>query len=199
MELTQTRIVKVTAILLLLAVITQALYTALAIFAPETNRQILWGVEGLVFVLIAAFAGSALVTAKRHTLGFAAIAFCAVLNLVQVGVGVTQFGPFRAVAASNAELAGYAGAVVSLSYFLYNAAKILLSLAAIEFGMSKVRNGGRVLGSLTALAGSVAFVANTIVMMFGHDGFFPKPIAGGTGVLATLLLAICLLSISRED
>ena len=198
MEFTQSRTVKTVAILLLLAAISQPIYTALYLGAPDVDRQFLWGLEGLLFVLLAAFSGSALVMAKRYTLGFSAIAFCAVLNVVQVGVGLTQFGPFREAAELNPDLSGVAFSVVAFSFFGYNAAKILLGLAAIVFGMAKMKQGGKALGGLTALVGVVAFVANTLVMMFGLQGFLPSPVAGGSGVVATLLLAICLFSISDE-
>ncbi|MEL6857603.1 MAG: thiamine biosynthesis protein ThiC [Pseudomonadota bacterium] len=198
MELTQSSTVKIVAGLLLLVAISQPIYTALYLGAPEIDRQFLWGIEGLLFVLLAAFAGSALVMAKRFTLGFSAIAFCAVLNVVQVGVGLTQFGPFRAAAEVNADLGDVAFSVVAFSFFGYNAAKILLGLAAIVFGMAKLKQGGKALGGLTVLVGAVAFVANTLVMMFGLQGFLPPPIAGGSGVAATLLLAICLFGVSEE-
>lgn len=199
MDLSHSRTVKILAILLLLAAVTQPIYTALYLGAPEVDRQFLWGFEGLLFVVTAAFAGSALVMAKRYTLGFSAIAFAAVLNVVQVGVGLTQFGPFREAAEANPELGGVAFAVVAYSFFGYNAAKILLGLAALEFGMAKMKAGGKALGGLTALVGAVAFAANTLVMMFGLNGFVPSPIAGGSGVLATLLLALCLFGVSGES
>ena len=199
MELTQNRTVKIVAGLLLLAAISQPIYTALYLRAPDIDRQILWGLEGLIFVLLAAFAGSALVMAKRYTLGFSAIAFCAVLNVVQVGVGLTQFGPFRAAAEANADLGDVAFSVVAFSFFGYNAAKILLGLAAVVFGMAKMNTGSKALGGATMLVGAVAFVANTLVMMFGLNGFFPSPIAGGSGVVATLLLSLCLFSVSEEE
>ncbi|MCR9270265.1 MAG: hypothetical protein NXH72_09785 [Hyphomonadaceae bacterium] len=198
MDLSQNATVKTVAILLLLAAITQPIYTALYLGAPEIDRQFLWGIEGLIFVLLAAFAGSALVMAKRDTLGFSAIAFAGVLNVVQVGVGLTQFSPFRAAAEANPELEGVAFSVVAFSFFGYNAAKILLGLAALAFGMARMKAGGKLLGGLTALVGAVAFVANTLVMMFGLEGFLPPPVAGGSGVLATLLLAICLFGRTNE-
>lgn len=199
MEFTQSRTVRIIAILLLLVAISQPIYTALYIGAPEIDRRFLWGLEGLLFVLLAAFAGSALVMAKRYTLGFSAIAFSAVLNVVQVGVGLTQFGPFRAAAESNADLSDVASSVVAFSFFGYNAAKILLGLAAMVFGMARMSEGNKILGGATVLVGAVAFVANTLVMMFGLQGFLPSPVAGGSGVLATLLLAVCLFSISGDD
>lgn len=199
MELSQSQTVKAVAILLLLAAVSQPIYTALYLWAPEIDRQILWGLEGVIFTVLAAFAGSALVMAKRYTLGFSAIAFSAVLNVVQVGVGLTQFGPFREAATANDELGGIAYSVVAFSFFGYNAAKILLGLAAVEFGLAKVKNGGKVLGGAAVLFGVIAFVANTIVVMIGREGFLPPPVAGGTGVIATLLLAIILLGVNSED
>jgi len=198
MELTHSQTVKSVAILLCLAAISQPIYTALYLGAPEVNRQFLWGLEGLLFVLLTALAGSALVTAKRYSLGFSAIAFSAVLNVIQVGVGLTQFGPFRAATEANPDFSGVAGSVVAFSFFGYNAAKILLGLAAIIFGMAKLKSGGKILGGATVAIGAVAFIANTLVMMFGLNGFLPSPIAGGSGVVATLLLALCLFSLSRE-
>ncbi len=199
MELSHSRTIRIIAVLLLLAAISQPIYTALYIGAPDVNRQFLWGLEGLLFVLLAAFAGSALVMAKRYTLGFSAIAFAAVLNVVQVGVGLTQFGPFGAAAESNPDLAGVAASVVAFSFFGYNAAKILLGLAAVDFGVAKMSQGSRALGGLTVLAGAAAFAANTLVMMFGLQGFLPSPVAGASGVLATLLLAACLFSLKSEE
>ena len=75
MELTQAKTIKIVAALLLLSAITQPIFTALFLGAPDfASRQVIWGLEGLVFVFLAAFAGSALVMAKRYTLGFSAIA-----------------------------------------------------------------------------------------------------------------------------
>lgn len=198
MDLSQNQTVKGVAALLLLAAVSQPIYTVLYMYAPDVDRHFLWGLEGFLFVLLAAFAGSALVMAQRLTLGYSAIAFAAVLNVVQVGVGLTQFGPFGQAAAADPELGVLAGAVVAYSFFGYNAAKILLALAAVVFGLAKVKDGGKVLGGVTVVVGVVAFAANTMVMMFGRDGFVPSPLAGGSGVLATVLLAICLLRYRDE-
>ncbi|MEL6259167.1 MAG: thiamine biosynthesis protein ThiC [Pseudomonadota bacterium] len=198
MEFTQSQTNKTLAVLLLLTALSQPIYTALYLGAPEFDRQFLWGLEGLLFVLLAAFAGSALVMAKRYTLGFSALAFASVLNVVQVGVGLTQFDPFRVAAEANPEFTGIALSVVAFSFFGYNAAKILLGLAAIVFGRGKMKAGGNVLGGLTVLAGGLAFVTNTYVMMFGRDGGPLSLSAGAIGVIATLLLALCLFSV-RDD
>jgi len=199
MEFTFKRTVQITAILLITAVVTQAVYTVLYIAEADVPRQFLWGLEGLIFVLLAAFAGSAMVQLKRYSLGFSAIAFSAVLNVVQVGVGLTLFGPFREVAGAVEAFAPVAGAIVGFAFMLYNAAKILLGLAALVFGMAKMNAGGKALGGLTVGVGVIAMVSNTLSMAAGREVLGELPLAGGSGVLATLLLALCLLGVEKED
>ncbi len=196
MEFTLKRTVQVTAFLLILAAVTQAIYTALYIAEADVPRQLLWGLEGLIFAILAAFAGSALVQAKRYTLGFSAIAFSAALNVVQVGVGLTMFGPFREVANEVEAFAPAAGAVVAFSFMVYNAAKVLLGLAAVVFGMAKMNAGGKALGGITVLVGVIAMVTNAIVMAFGRIEAVPS---GAAGVIATILLALCLSSALKDD
>lgn len=196
MEFTQKQNTQLLSALLFLAVITQALYTALYLASVDVPRQWLWGVEGLVFVLLAAVAGSALVGAKKYALGFSAIFASAILNVIQVGVGLTQFGPFREAAQSVEAIAPVAGSVVAFSFFVYNAAKVLLGLSAVVFGAAAIQAGAKWLGRLTVLLGIVALVANTIVMMFGRIESVPS---GATGVVATLLLAVCVLKLRSED
>ena len=82
---------------------------------------------------------------------------------------------------------------------IYNAAKILLGLAALVFGMAKMNEGSRTLGGLTAAIGVVAILANAIMIVFGRDSFLPSPVAGASGVVATVLLALCLINITRDD
>ena len=203
MELTQNRTVKILALFLLLASISQPIYTALYLHAPTFDRQFLWGLEALLFVLMAAIAGSALVMAKRYTLGFSAIAFSAVFNVIQVGIGLTQFGPVREAVQSNAEIGGVMSAVFAFSFFGYNAAKILLGLATVVFGMALLGTDNKglkkTLGGAAILIGLLALVTNALVMMFGTQGFVPRSLAGGSGVAATLLLAFCLFSLKYED
>jgi len=194
MKITFTHTVKTTAYLLLALAITQILYTALYIAEMNVPRQLLWGLEALLFTLLVAFSGAAMVQAKDHHLGWSAIAFSAVLNVVQVSVGLTMFGPFRQAASQNEALAPMAGAVVAFSFMVYYAAKLLLGLAALIFGMAKMNSGAKTLGGLTAAAGTVAILANAIIITFGRDAFLPSPVAGGSGVIATLLLAFCLAS-----
>lgn len=204
MEFTHQRTVTVVAILLIIAALSQSIYTALYI-ASQSNpdivipRQLLWGSEGVLFAILAAFAGSAMVKSKGLTLAFSAIAFSAALNVVQVAVGVTLFGPFGEAAGEAPALAPAAGAIVDYSFFVYNAAKLMLGLAALVAGMSAMARGGKLLGGLTALVGGAAILANGGKLMAGGDLIAGVPLAGGTGVLATLLLALCLLGAAKDD
>jgi hypothetical protein len=185
------------AALVLAVAITQALYTALSMAGADVPRQLLWGGEALLFALLAAYAGAALAQARALHLGFAAILAAAILNVVQVGVGLTLFAPFGEAARAVPELAPAAAGIVAYSFMVYNAAKVLLALALIVFARARLSSGGKALGGLGLIMGAVAFVANTLSMALGRD-FTDLPVAGGSGVIATILLAALLFTLPRE-
>lgn len=195
MEFSFSRTAQATALLLLLAASTQAVYTALYLSESAVPRQLLWGTEGLLFVFMAAFAGSAMVQARRNHLAWAAITAAAVLNVVQVGVGLTMFGPFSAAAGEVEALTPAARSIVAFSFMVYNAAKVLLALALIVLGLAKLGGGAKVLGGLSVPVGIVALVSNAASMAAGRTVFGDLPLAGGSGVLATVLLAVCLFNV----
>lgn len=199
MPTTNQRTVTIVAALLLVATITQSIYTALFLTMPELSRAPLWGIEGIVFTLMAAFAGAALAQAKRLHLGWSAIAAAAVLNVVQVSVGLTMFGPFGDAAKADPAFAPLIGAVVAFSFMMYNAAKVLLALAAVVFGLARMSAGGKALGGLTAAVGVVALGANALSLAAGRDVLGDLPLAGGSGVLATLLLAVSLFTLPADE
>ena len=199
MEFTFKRNVQIVTYLLLVLVVTQAVYTALFTLKIAGPRPLLWGLEGVLFTFLAAFAGAALVQARNYHLGWSAIAFSAVLNIVQVSIGLKLFGPFGGAAQQVEAMAPLIGAVVAFSFMIYNTAKVLLGLAALVFGMAKMNAGSKTLGGLTAGVGVVAIVANAIIIIFGRESFLPPPVAGAAGVVATVLLALCLINIARED
>jgi hypothetical protein len=199
MEFTFKRTAQITAALLLIAAVTQAVYTALYVAEADVPRQLLWGSESVLFVLMAAFAGSAMVQTNKLHLGWAAIAMASVLNVVQVGIGLTQFGPFFEAAGNVEGLEPAAMSVVAYSFMVYNGAKALLALAAIVFGMAALNAGSKALGGVTALVGAVAFIANNLSMAMGRDFSGELPIAGGSGVLATILLALVLFGQDNDE
>ncbi|MEL7297489.1 MAG: thiamine biosynthesis protein ThiC, partial [Pseudomonadota bacterium] len=68
---------------------------------------------------------------------------------------------------------------------------------ALLFGRYKARtsNGaGKILGTVTLSVGAIAILSNTAVTALGRGSLIPSPIAGDSGVVATLLLALCLSS-----
>ena len=199
MEFTFKRNVRIVTCLLLALVVTQAVYTALFTMDIAGPRPLLWGLEGVLFTILAAFAGAALVQAGNHHLGWSAIAFSALLNFVQVSIGLKLFGPFGGAAQQVEAMGPLIGAVVAFSFMIYNAAKVLLGLAALVFGMAKMNAGSKTLGGLTAAVGVIAILANAIMIIFGRDSFLPSPVAGASGVIATVLLALCLINIARDD
>ena len=119
MELNFRQTAQLTGVLLLLAALTQIIYTVLHSSGADVPRQLLWGSEGVLFVIMAALAGSALVQSSAQQLAWSAITAAAVLNVVQVGVGLTLFAPFFKAAGSVEALAPVAGAIVALQLFLY--------------------------------------------------------------------------------
>ena len=199
MEFTNKRTMLITASLLLVLALTQAVFTALYSAEISFSRQYAWGLEAVVFTLLVAFAGSAMVQAQNAQLGWSAITFSAILNIVQVSIGLTLFSTFGKVAGAVEGAQPLIGGVVSLSFMIYYAAKLLLGLAALVFGLSFIAKGGKAIGGLTALAGGVAMFANAILIIFGRDGFMPSGVAGASGMIATLLLAICLISLNRKQ
>ena len=203
MEFTHSRTIKFIGGFLLLAAITQVVYTILWQYAKDVPRLWLWSVEAFLFVMLLPFAGSALAKTKHFALAFSAIAFSAVLNVIQVGVGLTQFGPGRAASKLNPDTEGFWTAIYHFSFFGYNAAKMLLAFAAVIFGLAMINAGEKALnkplGLLAVVIGVVAFIANAGVMMFGMDWLIPRPLAGGTGVAVAFILGISLLYIDLED
>ncbi len=196
MEFTFKRTATIVAALLLIAAMTQAVYTALYIAKVDVPRQLLWGGEALLFTVLAAFAGSALAQAKRLHLVWAAITAAAVLNVVQVGVGLTMFGTFREASTAVPDISPATAGVVAFSFMVYNAAKVLLALALIAGSLHK----GKALGVVGAVIGLFALVTNTASMAAGRGVFGPDlPLAGGSGVLATVLLAVCLFSLAPDE
>jgi len=199
MEFTVKRTAQITGVLLLAAAISQAIYTALYLSEADVPRQLLWGTEGILFVIMAAFAGSALAQSDRHHLAWAAITAAALLNVVQVGVGLTMFGPFFEASGAVDGMAPAARAVVAFSFMLYNAAKVLLALALLVFGLARLDAGSQLLGGASALVALIALAGNAASMAAGRDVFGDLPLAGGSGVIATALLAVCLLTWPADE
>ena len=97
-------------------------------------------------------------------------------------MGLTMFGPFFEAVGEVEGLTPAARSVVAFSFMVYNAAKVLLALALIVFGLARVKTGSSLLGGSAALIGLIALFANTASMAAGRDVFGELPLAGGSGV-----------------
>ena len=69
MEFTLKRNVQIVTYLLIVLVVTQAVFSVLFNAGIAGPRPFLWGLEAVLFTILAAFAGAALVQAKNYLLG----------------------------------------------------------------------------------------------------------------------------------
>ena len=181
---------RIAVITLIGTVVTQLVYIGISSSGGEVNRDIIWGVEVVLFAVIAV-AGFALIAA-RPIMG-AALGTFGLLNTIQAGVGLVMFGPLFE---GGEALAPFAGAVLAVAFLLYFAAKLAIGLGALIAGLLAFRyttGASKALGGLAALAGIVAAVLNAAAIFPATDLTYP---AGGAGTLATLLLALILVPVT---
>jgi len=183
-----TKSLRIVPILLISLVVTQIVYVVLSGNGFDINRAVLWSTEAVACLAITVLALAALAPNTPLALAWAAIAISGILNIVQLGMGLTMFGP---LSEAGEVMAPAYKAIVAGAFFLYFAGKLLFGFAAIIVGASMLRAGGvaRVTGALAALAGLSAIVVNLGGMAAGMELAFP---AGATGTAATLLLAVAL-------
>ena len=194
MEVTTHHTAQAAGILLVASAATQIIYTALYVTETDVPRQMLWGLESVLFTLIAALAGALLGQVKRYHLAWSAIIAASLLNVVQVSVGLTMFNPFFEYAGNVEGFSPAANAVVEFSFMVYNSAKALLALALVVFSLG----AGGVYGKIGASVGAVAMFSNLLSMAAGTDIFGELPVAGSSGVAATLLLGVHLLRAAED-
>ena len=166
---------QITAIALLVTVATQVLYITLG--SPETpvNRDVVWGLEVVAFLVVAIF-GLALVPARP--VAGAAVAIGGVLNVVQAGMGLVMFGP---LGEAGEAMAPAMQAVLSMAFLMYFAGKAAFALAALIIGIDLWRAAigpVRILGLLAGLTGLIGLAINVLAMVTGMQFTFP---AGGGG------------------
>lgn len=196
MEFTPHRSAQIVAVALISMVVTQIVYFALYSQGLDIERSIIWTVEAVAFLAMAVFASVQLARGRDLTAAWAAIAVGGVLNAIQVGMGLTMFGP---VSDAGEAMAPAYEAIVAGAFFLYFAGKFLFGFAAVLIGLGAVRCGnglGKAIGWLAVLAGGAAVLANTGAMAQGMDLLLP---AGATGTLATLLLALAIIVTGRLE
>ncbi len=187
------RAAQVAAIALIVTVVTQITYVTLGNLRIEPNRQVIWSIEVLAFLIIS-ICGLALLPANPLVGG--AMATGGVLNTIQAGMGLVMFGP---LADAGAVFGPVFGAVLAMAFLLYFAGKMAFSVAAIVagLGLRGDENGAtRIVGVIAALAGLAAVALNAAAIALEAD---LTQLAGGAGTLATLMLALALVPAVRDS
>ena len=181
------------AVAMIVVVITQIAYLTLK--GDIITGRMIWSVEALAFSSIAVLALLRLaesgVSRFTSSLAWASLSLFGVVNLVQVGIGLTMFGPLG----DAGDLLGpVMGAVLAFAFFLYFTGKLFVGAAAIAIGMPllKISNGStKLMGGFCALIGLVAIGLNATGMVIGME---LVTAAGAAGTAATLFVAIALLT-----
>ncbi|MXO95385.1 hypothetical protein GRI34_03000 [Erythrobacter aquimaris] len=180
---------------LLLTVASQVFYiTVVSGSENEMLRPLTWFTELFAFSAVSIFALALAARRPDQSPLWAAIAVSGMLNLLQVGMGLSMFAP--AMEASESEPQLFA-AILAGAFFLYFLAKLILGAVAIALGSGIWRSGpvwAKGLGVLTALAGLGAIGLNLLAMVDAKAWTFP---AGGVGTVATALVALSLLWAER--
>lgn len=189
-----TRPLSIIPVLLVTIVLTQILYIVKSTYKIDIPSTAVWSLEAVAFLAITVLALVAMLQKGSLTLAFAAIAMGSLLNVLQVGMGLTMFAP---LSDAGDALAPVYEVVVAAAFFLYFAGKLLFGFAAIVAGMTLLRGTGsaRVVAVLAAVAGLAAILVNLGGIVVGMPWLYA---AGAAGTLATLLLAVA-LKMHRQD
>ena len=182
------------AIAMLAAVATQLFYVGVVSPADDALlRKINWVSEMALYSLIAAGALS-LMARGTMPLVWSAIAIAGLVNVVQVGVGLSQFGP-----AGEASDPKVFESVLGGAFFLYFHGKAMIGMAAIGAGLAAWADGthlAKAFGAGCILSGLAAAVLNLLGMANGMALVFA---AGAAGTAATAFLALTVLLTRRES
>lgn len=189
MEFSTRRAAQITAVALISLVMTQIIYIVLYDSGVDINRTVIWTAEAVAFLAITVFGLVPAVRGERFSAAWIAIAAGGLLNVVQVGTGITMFPPLME---AGEALEPVFMAVLAGAFFLYFTGKVLFGFAALILGLASFREGrggGKWFGLLAALAGVAAIGLNIAAIMIGREGTFA---AGAAGTAASLLLALLL-------
>lgn len=189
-----TRPLSIIPVLLVTIVLTQILYIVKSTYKIDIPSTAVWSLEAVAFLAITVLALVAMLQKGSLALAFAAIAMGSLLNVLQVGMGLTMFAP---LSDAGEALAPVYEVVVAAAFFLYFAGKLLFGFAAVVAGMTLLRGTGsaRVVAVLAAVAGLAAILVNLGGIVVGMPWLYA---AGAAGTLATLLLAVA-LKMHRQD
>lgn len=189
MTFTPRRAAIIVAAALLATVATQLFY--ISVVSPTDDallRKITWISEMALYSMVSV-AALALTGRGTMPLVWSAVALAGMVNVLQVGIGLAEFGP-----AGKASDPNVMASVLGGAFFLFFHGKAMIGLAAIGAGVSLFashRLWHKCLGGLAVAAGTGAGVLNLLGMANGMDWVFP---AGAAGTAATALLAAAILA-----
>lgn len=179
----------VVAIALLATVATQLFY--IGVVSPTDDallRKITWVSEMAVYSLLT-IAALALIARGTMPLVWSAIALAGMVNILQVGIGLAEFGP-----AGEATDPKVFASVLGGAFFLYFHGKAMIGMAAIGAGLVAWGRGtapAQGLGALSIISGAAAVGLNLLGMADGMAWVFP---AGAAGTAAAALLGVTMLT-----
>lgn len=195
MELTQTRAAKLTALAMIIVVVTQIAYVTIK--GDVITGPMIWTVEALSFLTIMTLALIPLARGSVAPLAWAALAGFGLFNVLQTGAGLAVFGPLQDAGEAAAPVFG---AVLAGAFFFYFAGKVLVGVAAMALGTVLTKSGGapaKAVGWLSLIAGLAALATNAAGLFKGME---IVQIAGAAGTAATLFAAIAILMLAgRSD
>ncbi|RJY09931.1 hypothetical protein [Aurantiacibacter aquimixticola] len=195
MTQTSSRIAPITiafiAIALFTVVVTQVLYISLGVSGTPAATM-LWQVEAVAFLAIALFGFAWL----RWPLVAAGLVIGGTLNVLQIGIGLTMFGP---LGGAGETLGPVMGAVLAFAFFLYHTGKIAFGVAGAALGaraLAGATGWPKIAGVLAGLTGLAAVLTNLWAIFAGREAMF---IAGAAGTTATVFLALAMGALRPTD
>ncbi|MBX7457658.1 hypothetical protein K3152_05310 [Qipengyuania sp. 1NDH17] len=178
------------AAVLLITVASQVFYiTVVSGSANEALRPLTWFTELFAFTASAVFALALATRRPSQGVIWATIAIAGLVNIIQVGMGLSMFGP--AMEASDAVPQLFA-AVLAGAFFFYFLAKLLLGVAAILLGLHAVLSSGTLAkgaGGIAVLAGASSVILALLAMVDAESWRFA---AGAAGTAATAFVGLLL-------
>ena len=195
--MTDRGLIKGLAAVLLVTVASQIFYITVVSGSPnEMLRPATWFTELFAFAASVIFALALAARRPVQAAAWSIIALAGILNVIQVGMGLSMFAP--AMEAQEAVPQLFL-AILAGAFFFYFFAKLLLGVATIMLGFQAVRAVGlvsRASGGFAIAAGLAAIVLSFLAMIDSEGWTFA---AGAAGTAVTALLAFVLFLLPGQS
>lgn len=195
--MTNTALSRGVAVALLVTVASQLFYIGVVSNSEnELLRPITWFTELLAFGFVSVGAYALVGREPQRAFVWSAIGFSGVLNVLQVGMGLSMFAPAREASEAVPQLFT---TVLAGAFFFYFFAKLLIGGAAMIEGARALRLSGglqKAIGGISILTGVAAIAVNLLAMIDSESWTFP---AGAAGTAATAFLAAALFILRPAD